>query len=84
MPCIAAPKLPVPTLPGPLTLAPPALPEVDFDPNFCCKELPFQVVPPPIPLAPGTINPGTIAIVTQTMAQVQAFLNAQALPCPKE
>lgn len=83
MPCIAAPKVPVPTLAG-LSLAPPALPSVSFDPNLCCKQLPFSIPTPPLPLGAGMITPATIAIVTQAMAKIQTFLASLSIPCPKE
>jgi hypothetical protein len=83
MACIPLPKVALPTLPLPLTIAP-TFPTFSFDPELCCK-LPIPpVATPPVPLPAGTVNPAVVAIVTTNMAIVQKFINSLAIPCPKE
>lgn len=83
MACVPLPKVAAPTLPAPLSIAP-SVPTLSFDPDLCCKVLPFPLATPPVPLPAGTINPAVIAIVTNAMAQIQTYLNSLSIPCPKE
>ena len=74
----------MPSLPGGITLTPPAPPATEFDADLCCKLLPFAVQPPPLPLPPGVVNAGTAAIIKTTLASVQAYLDALPVSCPRE
>ena len=84
MPCIAAPQIPFPALPSPLSLglnlATPAL-----SGTFCCT---FSVPSFPIPLPPinlGMLGAAAIAAIQgylQVTAKVNAFLAALQLTCP--
>ena len=83
MACTPLPKVPLPTLPGGLSLTPPQ-PSASFNADLCCKMLPVPLATPAAPLPPLTINPGVIAIVNQVMSQITTFLNSLTIPCPKE
>jgi len=83
MACVPLPAVPVPTLPGGISLTPPAPPGISFDPELCCKLLPFPLATPPISLPPGTLNPAVIAAVTAILQQIQDFLDGAVLRCPR-
>jgi hypothetical protein len=83
MACIPLPDVALPTLPSPLTLTPPD-PGISFDPELCCKLLPFPVATPPISLPPAVINGATLAILTNALSAVQTYLDALPLDCPRE
>ena len=83
MACVPLPKVEVPKLPAPLSIAP-SVPTLSFDAALCCKVLPFPLATPAIPLPPLLVNPALIAIVNQTMSKVTAFINSLSIPCPKE
>lgn len=83
MPCVAVPKLSLPTLPGPLTLTPPAAPSVSFNPQWCCK-LPSYATPP-IPPIPGVIlNPAVVMVLRSAIGAITGYLDAIPLKCPRE
>ena len=84
MACAPIPELPMPELPGGITLAPPETPDPGFSADLCCKILQFTVPTPPIPLPPLVVNPATSAIIKTTMAAVQAYLDAIPVKCPRE
>jgi len=83
------PTLPFPPIPdiSPITLAPPALPALDIDAEFCCKLLLISITPN-IPLGPAILAiPGAAAVVaglTAIKVAVQSVLDALPLECPKE
>lgn len=84
MPCAPLPAPPAPpALPDGISLTP-TLPSPDFDPELCCKLLPFDVPSAPIPLPPAVWNSGVAAAVDAILASVQAFLDAASFNCPKE
>lgn len=83
MPCIPPPQLPIPELPLPLTIAPPPLPSIEFDADLCCKIITLDLVPPPIPIPPGAINPAVVAVLRQNLKLVQAFLDKLPPSCPR-
>lgn len=85
MGCAPLPEvLSPPALPEPLTIAPPALPSVDFDPELCCKILPFEIPTPALPFPPGTINAGVMAVLTAAVSSVQSYLDLLTIECPRE
>lgn len=83
MPCVELPKLPVPQLPSPFTIAI-ALPTASFDFSLCCKLLPFAIATPPIPIPPIVLNPAVIAALNAGVATVIGYINSLAVPCPLE
>lgn len=82
MACIEIPTPVLPTLPGGLSLGV-TLPGASFDVRLCCKILPFPAVVPPIPFS-LPISPAFIATINSTIKSVQDYLDALAIPCPKE
>jgi hypothetical protein len=84
MACTPIPTLPMPSLPGGITLTPPETPDPGFSADLCCKILQFAIPTPPIPLPPGVVNAGTAAIIKTTLASVQAYLDALPVSCPRE
>ena len=83
MPCLATPSVTLPTLPAPLTLAPPALPDITL-PTFCCKLPPIPIQIPPIPIPPLLLNPAIIATLNGYIAVLQSYLQSLPLKCPLE
>lgn len=83
MACLPLPTVPFPELPFPLTLGA-AIPSFEFDPNLCCKLLPFPVVIPPIPLPVGVLNPGVVALVQANLQSMTAYFDALPFKCPRE
>jgi len=90
MACLPLPELPMPTLPGGLSLDPPELPPPPGG-NFsllCCKLLQFEIPAPPISLPPLTISSATAAAVAtaikNAMTAMQNFIDNIPLECPKE
>jgi hypothetical protein len=82
MACIDMPHPVLPTLPGGLSVGF-TLPGASFDPKLCCKVLQFSAVLPPTPFA-IPLNPGTIAAINAFIGEIQTFIDAIAVPCPKE
>ena len=86
MPCLAAPAIPFPTLPAPLSLglniATPGL-----SGTFCCT---FSLPPYPLPLPPlnlGMLGAAAIAAIQAYLkitGQINAFLAKLAVTCPLE
>lgn len=84
MPCIAAPQIPFPALPAPLSLglnlATPAL-----SGTFCCT---YSIPSIPIPLPPlnlGMLGAAAIAAIQaylKVTAAINAFLGQLQLSCP--
>ena len=83
MACTPLPDIPLPSLPGGITLTPPD-PGVSFDPALCCKLLPFPVATPPIALPVGTLSPAVIATLLETLQGIQDYLDGLPLRCPRE
>jgi hypothetical protein len=83
MACLAVPAPPLPTLPFPLTLGA-EIPGFSFDPELCCKILPFPVGTPPIPLGPGVFNPAVVAVINSQLALMNAYFDALSFECPLE
>jgi len=84
MSCELNPLPPLPVLPEPYSIAPPALPPLpDSTIGFCCRQVGFTIPPIPIPLPPGvsTVFPAAIAAM---LAAVEGYLDALPLYCPKE
>jgi hypothetical protein len=84
MACIPLPPAPaLPTLPGGISLQP-TLPSASFDPALCCKRLPFPVRTPNVSLPPFVLNVGSLTALNAIFDQAQDWIEAQAVPCPKE
>lgn len=82
MACLNGPTLPVPTLPGGLSIAPP-IPPFSFDLALCCKLLQFAPTAPPISFGVA-LNPAIQTIITQNIRIVQDFIDSLPLDCPRE
>ena len=82
MACINPPIPTLPTLPSPLSLAPPALPPITT-PGLCCQLLPPLTLLPPITLPPNTLNPAVIATINAALQQVQDYLDSIVPDCPR-
>ena len=82
MACLALPDIDLPTLPSPLTIAPPALGGT-LNLALCCKIVSITGSIP-VPFPPQVINPPVIAFINTNLALVDAFLDAQPLKCPRE
>lgn len=84
MACIPLPAVTPPVLPAPFSIAPPAPPAISVALTACCK---LSVIPPltiPIPIPPLVLNPAVIATINAALQTVDAYLDALALPCPRE
>lgn len=87
MSCVSLPTVALPTLPSPFTISPPALPAVDLSIDFCCK---VQLISytPFIPLGAVVLAvPGAAAIVAtinESLAVIDAYIDALPLSCPKQ
>lgn len=83
-PCIAAPKISLPTtIPG-ITLTPPSLPKLKLDITVCCKILQFTTPTIPVKIPSLVITPTTVAIIVTVLAKVNAFLDKAQIRCPRE
>lgn len=82
MACVPIPKVPIPELPLPLGIGI-TTPDIEFDPELCCKLLPFPIVLPPISLG-LLFNPAVNAIIAANIKIVQDYLDALPLDCPRE
>lgn len=84
MACTPLPTPPTPpALPDGISLAPP-LPTPEFDPELCCKLLPFEIPALPVSPPPGVWNSGAAAALDPILAAVQEVLDAASFNCPKE
>lgn len=84
MPCLELPIPTLPTLGGGFTLGA-SLPSFSFDPQLCCKILPFPVVTPPIAIAlPVGVMAGAIASLNLAITAVNAFHDGFVFNCPLE
>ncbi len=84
MPCTPLPAVELPELPAGISLTPPAPPGIEFDPELCCKLLPFPLATPPIVFPPGTINSAVLAALNAALQSVQDYLDAIPFRCPRE
>lgn len=85
LPCTQVPAPPAPQLPSPFTIGVGAsLPTFNFDPALCCKVLPFEPKPPPIPIPPGVLNPAVVAVINQALAAMATFFDGASFGCPLE
>jgi len=83
MACIPIPDVPLPTLPGGLTIAP-SIPSQSFDPALCCKLLNMPAVTPPVGIVGTLLNPAVNAAIATAIKSVQTYLDALPHDCPKE
>lgn len=83
MACVELPKIDLPKLPSPLSIAPPQLPSLSADATICCKLVSFSIAPK-VPLPPIAINPAVVAAVNTAMDAVEAYLSAIPISCPRE
>jgi len=83
MACIDAPPLPIPTLPGGLTLGP-GIPAPSFNVAFCCKLLEFNPHPIlPIDLGPA-LGPALAAVSAAIASLNSAYFDLLPFRCPRE
>jgi hypothetical protein len=83
MPCFPGPVVPFPTLPAPLSLSPPAVPDVPQPPGLCCKLPPLTTPPIPIPIPAQILTP-LITTLNGFVAVVKAYLLLKPIKCPLE
>ena len=83
MACIPLPDVQLPQLPTPLTLTPPALPDLSADVDICCKLISLDLSIP-IPIPPLTITPTVIALINEALSKIDSYLDAIPLDCPRE
>lgn len=84
MSCKLGPVVPLPILPAPYSIAPPALPPLpDSTLDFCCRQVGFTIPPLP-PIFPPGVTVAFPAILNAMLAAVEAYLDALPLTCPKE
>jgi hypothetical protein len=85
MPCLAAPTIPIPALPFPLSLTLPTLATPSLSVTFCCTlTLPQLVLPLP-PIGLGFLGAAAVVIIQAVLAliqQVNAFLSSLQIVCP--
>ena len=82
--CLALPIPPLPTLPFPLSISPPSLPDPPQLPGFCCKLPPIPYPPIPIHIPPLLLNPAVIVALKGYMKVALAYIHAKPLKCPLE
>ena len=82
MKCTLLPSIPLPTLPGGISLGA-ALPSQDFGAELCCKILVFNVSTPPINLG-VTLDPASLAALRTIINGVQDYIDQLPLRCPRE
>ena len=83
--CVPIPDFDIPELPLPLSLEPPALPDIDISADFCCRLALF--IPLSISPLPGVVlsSPEAVAVMLALkaeMAIVRQYLLALPLKCP--
>lgn len=83
MSCTLGPHVDPPVLPGPYTIAPPALPPIPVDLTLCCKLVAFSTPPGTLPLPAGT-SAVFNAIMTAMFGALLPYFDAIPLTCPKE
>lgn len=83
MSCLPIPDVPIPTLPVPLTIEA-TLPPFDFDPELCCKILPFPLGVPPIGLGATLLNPAVNVAIASAVKSIQDYIDKLPHDCPKE
>jgi hypothetical protein len=84
MSCTIGEAPPVPTLPLPFTVTPPALPPLPGIPTLCCQLVAIPPIPPLPPFPPG-VSAAFNAIITEMMSSLLPYFDALTitLPCPK-
>lgn len=84
MACVPIPVVPEPTLPAPLGVTPPPIPDVPGIPNLCCK-LPLPPIPPiPISIPPTVLSPAFIATLNAYLKVAVDYINSLHPKCPLE
>lgn len=84
MACLELPDVPIPALPFPLSLTPPAIPDIPGLPDFCCK-LPIPPIPPiPIKIPPLLINVAFTTALETYIEVAKAYIDSLAFNCPLE
>jgi hypothetical protein len=88
VPCVAVPQLPLPQLPGVVSLGIPSLPTLGpIDLTLCCHiHIPIPDLPYPLnlvpPVPPLLINIATITVILGYVGEVNTFLSLLAFDCP--
>lgn len=86
MPCVDVPKVPLPSLPSPLSLGVPSFtaPVVPAVP-LCCKiQIPSSGLfsTPPIPLPIGAVLLPIVMVLTAAIGEINSFLDGITPDCP--
>jgi len=82
--CLAAPSIPLPTLPSGFGFGA-TTPPIDFAPEICCKILPFPIAIPPIPLGVGIPIPAAVlAAIAEAETVLLAYIDKLQIDCPLE
>lgn len=83
MACTPVPDVPLPSLPGGITIAP-TFPAQSFDPNICCKILNLPLGTPPLAIPPALLNPAVNTLIANTVKGIQDYVDQLQHDCPKE
>lgn len=84
MACLELPDAPIPTLPSPLSLSPPAIPDAPGLPDYCCK-LPIPPTPPiPIKIPSVLINTTFTTTLEAYIEVAKTYIDSLAFTCPLE
>lgn len=82
--CLQAPQVTPPSLGGGLSISPPDLGAFSGNPAFCCKQLPFSVPIPPIPLPPLAVTGAVTALFAAAAKTINTYLDALSVDCSLE
>ena len=80
--CIPLPHVPVPDFPAGLDLSV-QTPSITFDPELCCKLLPYPVAVPSVPLG-GIIDTAFLLAIAAQVQIINAWIDSLAISCPRE
>lgn len=84
MPCVSAPKPPIPSLPGGIKLEVPipSVPNASV-PNVCCTLPGLPSISIPTPLPPLLVNPAFVATLRAALSAAHDFFDQLPLTCPR-
>lgn len=81
--CISLPQVPEPSLPGGISMKPPALALPSFPEGVCCKLPPIGIPDLPIHIPPLALAP-VMAVLKQAVAAINKVQKLIPLTCPRE
>ena len=82
MACIPIPSVVVPTLPSPLSIAPPGLPGLTT-PGLCCNLIEPVDLIPPLTLPPAVLTSAVLIAINAALHTVQDFIDHLPPRCPR-